>query len=156
MNRFLLLLLILLTASTSLCLSVNNITRINIENMSSSSSPCICNPPPSMAHTPPHTPDTDTSMKPAPTSHPTIRNITCNTTLIPDPSTNPSTTNIITTVIFRLVITILSLLNTNFAWRIHGKPRMPSSYISRLITPTAHHAQQRLRLARENLHLIQV
>lgn len=153
MKRLLLLPIILLTASVSLSLSIKNVSRVNVENMSGRSLPCVYSSAPSVAQMPPHTPGTDVSMIPAPTSLPTIRNITCNATLTSSPSNSPTVANIITTVLFRVVITILSLLNTNFAWRIHGKPRTPSIYNLRLIATTAHHAQQRLRLARENLHL---
>ena len=121
MNRSLRLLTIILTASASLSRSTNNLTAVDLESTSDRSTACICNATLTPAQTAAHTLSTDTSIKPTPTSPPTIRNITCNTTLISDPSTTSSIAKNITNVSFRIIITILSLLNTNFAWRIHGK-----------------------------------
>ena len=109
MKRPLLLLTIPLAASTSLPLSINNnITKPNIKNTPSISSPCIYNPALPLAQTPPYIPPPDTSMKPAPQSRPPFRNVTCIGTLIssPSPSTTPSIAKKITSVIFRIVITI--------------------------------------------------
>ena len=153
MKRFLPLLIILLTASLSLCISTKNLARADLKSTSGSSSPCTCNSSPSLAQMTQHTPTTDTSLKPTLPSHPLIRNITCNPTLTPNLSTTPSIANFIITTIFRAIVTILSLLNTNFAWRIHGKPSTPSIYKLKLIAPAAHHARQRRRHGRGNLHL---